>query len=154
MRKSYFIIIAFALILAIVVGFQALNKSNKNQGSQTQVLSESDAQIPNLEARTNSEGAVEVTVTPKNLSGKEWVFEIALNTHSKELASDLTKTAILLDDKGNEYMPLGWEGDPPSGHHRSGILKFNPVLPQPTLITIKIRQVGGIEERNFTWQLN
>lgn len=137
----------------VVVGFQIFNKSDKNQKLSVSLLSESDAQTPELETLTNSEGAVIVTVTPKNLSDKEWGFLITLSTHSQELTTDLAKTTVLLDDKEKEYMPFAWQGDPPGGHHRSGILKFNPVSPQPRLMTIKIYQVGEIEERNFTWQL-
>lgn len=143
MTKKYLIIIIFALILVIIIGFQVLNRPNENQGPQ----------ISNLGARTNNEGAVEITVTPKKLSDKEWAFEMTLNTHSVDIGEDLTKASVLINENGNEYNPIEWQGDPPGGHHRSGILKFNSISPRPTLITLKIRQVDGIEERNFTWQL-
>lgn len=150
MKKIYFITIIFALIFAIAA-FWASNKSDKNQKSRGQAP-QAVAQIPNLEAWTNNEGAVEITVAPKNLSDKEWVFEITLNTHSEELTTDLAKTTVLFDDKGNEYAPIVWEGDPPGGHHRQGILRFAPILSQPKSIALKIFQIGGIGERNFTWQ--
>jgi len=155
MNKIYFITIIFALILTGFIGLQFFNKSNENRGlqMQTPILSESVAPSLNLETQINSEGGVEVSVTPKSFSNKEWLFGIALNTHSKELTADLVKSVILIDDKGNEYKPIDWQGDPPGGHHRSGILKFNSISSQPTSITIKILEVGGIKERDFVWQL-
>lgn len=147
------VIIIFAVVLAIVIGLQFFNKPGENQSPQTATLSEVVPQISYLKTQTNNEGAVEITVTPKNLSNKEWVFDIALNTHSMEIGEDLTKVSVLVDEDGNEYKPIEWQGDPPGGHHRKGILKFAPISPQPQSIILKIFQVGEIKERNFTWQL-
>ena len=81
------------------------------------------------ESRTNSEGQVSVAVTPKNLAmnASVWEFEIVLDTHSVELDYDLAKNSALVDSSGNKHSPFDWEGDPPGGHHRKGVLKFRPV---------------------------
>lgn len=152
MRKFYFIIIIFGIILYSGLWFLN-NKSNINQESQSLTQAKSASQLSNLESQSNSDGAVTVTVTPVNFSDKEWNFNIVLNTHSEELTTDLTKDAILLDDKNNEYLPSEWQSDPPGGHHRNGTLKFKSVSPLPESITLKILGVGGIEERIFTWPL-
>ena len=152
MTKNYLIIIALALILILAIGFQVWNKSSENQESPVPALSESVTQTSDLEPQTNNDGPVTITVIPRKFTNAEnWEFEMNLETHSVELNEDLIKAAILTaDNKG--YEPIAWDGDPPGGHHRSGILKFKSISPQPKSIALKILQVGGIEERNFTWQ--
>ena len=108
-----------------------------------------------LETKTNSEGPVEVGVTPRRIvpTDAEWSFEISLNTHSYELNDDFLAASELRDEQGNAYKPIAWDGDPPGGHHREGVLKFKAIAPQPSSITLGIQDVGGIKERKFTWQL-
>lgn len=103
--------------------------------------------------KTNSEGTVTIKVTPQNISGdaESWDFKISLDTHSGDLTDDLTAVSLLSDEKGKEFKPISWVGDPPSGHHREGILKFDPISPKPESITLKINQVGGVEKRIFLW---
>ena len=108
-------------------------------------------QIPDLEPQKNNDGQVTVTVTPlKSASAGILEFEITLNTHSVELNEDLIKAAVLIADDKN-YTPTAWDGDPPGGHHREGILRFASISPQPESITLKIRNVGGVAERDFTF---
>ena len=141
MIKSYLIIIVFALVLAFVIGFQVLNK-----------FSEPVTRTFDLKLQTNNEGPVTVTVSPRKSTNADTLeFEIILETHSVELSEDLIKSAVLTANNKN-YEPIAWDGDPPGGHHRSGILKFKSIFPQQKSMTIKIYRVGGIEERNFTWQ--
>lgn len=149
--KKDFILIIFALIVASVIGLRLGNKADKNQ--EWPAKSSEFTTPSSLEAQINTEGSVEVTVVPKIISEKEWSFEITFDTHSEELAFDLAKNAVLVDDQGNEYAPLAWEGDSAGGHHRNGILKFSQPSLRPASITVKISQVGGIAERNFTWQI-
>ena len=49
--------------------------------------------------------------------------------------------------------PMAWEGDPPGGHHRKGVLVFKPLDPMPATITLDVREVGGVADRTFTWNL-
>ncbi len=151
MKKSYFAIgIIFITIIAIVVFLPKQKVDIVSQQKETQQLSPASPS-GNFEAKINSEGSVTVEVVPKNID--EGTFIVILNTHSVELSDDLTKSAVLKDENGKEYRPIGWEGAPPGGHHREGILKFGLISPQSKSIVLKIFKVGGIEERNFTWQL-
>ena len=102
-----------------------------------------------FETKENAEGPVSVTVTPLSLRD----FEVSLNTHSEELSVDLVAVSELVDDRGKVYKPLIWEGDPPTGHHREGVLKFNPITSKPKSIELKIENVGGVTERSFKWDL-
>ena len=99
--------------------------------------------------------SVTVEVTPLELSkeAKTWNFAVAFTTHSGNLDQDLTKVTVLTDDQGNVYQPTVWEGSPPGGHHRSGTLRFNPINPTPKFIELKVKDVGGVPERSFKWNL-
>lgn len=141
MKKLFYcvITIAFVLFLATVVGLQVLDRSG------------SVIQIPDLELQTNNDGQATVTVTPlKSASAGTLEFEIILDTHSVELNEDLIKAAVLIADDKN-YTPTAWDGAPPGGHHRKGVLRFAPISPSPKSITLKIRNVGGVAERDFTF---
>lgn len=105
-------------------------------------------------SQKNEEGLVAVTVTPKEISGTSGLtFEISLDTHSVQLDYDLAQLIILIDEKGNVYKPISWQGDPPGGHHRSGILSFPATSASLDSITLKIFEIGGLPERTFTWDL-
>ncbi len=108
-----------------------------------------------LAPQTRSEGGVQVKVTPKNITvaADTWDFEIALNTHSVALDQDLVKTTVLVDAQGKQYLPIAWEGDPPGGHHRSGVLRFKPLAELPSALELRINGVGGVDARAFRWQL-
>lgn len=103
-------------------------------------------------AQTDSQGEVDIEVTPKVLeAGKEASFQVTLNTHSIELSQDLGKVSKLVDGQGNEYLPVSWSGGT-GGHHISGDLIF-PKIPQDTkLVELKISGIGGVE-RTFKWEL-
>ena len=75
-----------------------------------------------------------------------------MSTHSVELDQDLTQVTVLVDDQGKEYKPLSWEGAI-GGHHREGTLIFDSITPIPKLIEMKIRDIDGISERSFKWDL-
>ena len=121
-------------------------------------LADNDTSSPGLISllpQINSEGPVTVKVSPRDLSqsSTSWDFEDVLDTHSGNLDQDLVKTSILVDDKGDQYIPISWEGDSPQGHHRQGILKFNQINPRPKSIELKISQIGEINQRSFKWEL-
>jgi len=104
------------------------------------------------ESKIDSQGIVSVTVTPLQLStdASEWKFNVVLDTHSGSLDEDMLTSAILTDSNGNEYRPTNWDGAPPGGHHREGVLTFIPGKPAPRSVTLKIQNVG-VPERDFTW---
>lgn len=107
-----------------------------------------------LSTQTASIGNVTYKVTPKNLSrsSSSWDFEISLDTHTGSLDQDLV-SLILLSDGKNEYKALKWEGDPLGGHHREGILKFQPLGSGVTSVILKIKPGGNTEETSFTWEV-
>lgn len=105
--------------------------------------------------QSNNEGQVTVQVTPQEVSAKAatWRFAVQFDTHVKALNEDLLVAALLSDGHGHEEAPAAWEGDPPGGHHRRGVLLFKPMVPTPASITLRIQGVGGVAERSFIWSL-
>lgn len=118
--------------------------SQSNQSANTE---------PATPPQTNSEGSVEVTVTPSNLdpTAETWTFSVSLNTHSVELVDDLSQQAFLVTTGGGEEPALSWTGDPPGGHHRQGTLKFKKTRTRPKDIVLLLKNVNGIAERRFVW---
>jgi len=109
----------------------------------------------NLSSKENEGGNVTVTVTPKVLEiGKNPVFEIEFETHSVDLAFDVTKQSSLVDNKGNIFSQSTWNGSPPGGHHRSGILSFNNSLAQTNNVELIIKNIAGVTERKYKWNLS
>ena len=108
-----------------------------------------------FKSQTSNAGGVTVTIKPQSLSENitAWNFEVTLNTHAIELTADLVEAVVLIDESGNEYEPTGWKGDSLGGHHREGMLSFQPLDPLPRAITLLVRNIGEIKERNFSWQL-
>lgn len=116
---------------------------------------EPEAAAPVFEPQSNSEKAVTVQVTPLNLpaGGDTLDFEVAFNTHSVDLSFDPTLISVLRDDQGREYPAAGWEGAEPGGHHRSGVLKFTAFEDAPAFVEVVIRDLAGVPERVFRWEL-
>jgi hypothetical protein len=144
--KNLSLIAAFIIgivLLIVIVNLPASYKAPENNSAEI-ITSE-------LAIQTNDAGGVVVVVTPIDQS--DWSFEVALNTHSIEIGEDLVKVSVLLDQSGNVYQPISWEGNPPGGHHRTGILHFGAITPSPESITLIIKQVGGIAERKFKWTI-
>lgn len=113
------------------------------------------AEMTDSVQRTSNERGVKVTVIPKNLlnGAKAWEFEVTLETHTQSLNDDLAKSAVLIAG-GMQYAPLGWEGTPPGGHHRKGLLRFKTVTPRPQSVELQIRLGGETAPRNFQWRMN
>lgn len=108
---------------------------------------------PTLSAQTTSAGGVTVKATPRNLSGKAWEFEIVFDTHSQDLSDDLMKAASLAAEGGTSIPPVAWQGDPPGGHHRKGVLRFDAIAPMPASVELRIQRPGEPAPRAFRWQL-
>ena len=113
------------------------------------------AASPNLPAQTSSAHGVTIKVTPKNLARNagSWEFAIVLDTHSEDLSDDLVKSSLLLDGAGGRHSPTAWDGAPPGGHHREGVLRFRPISPRPQSIELQITRAGEDTPRSFRWQL-
>jgi len=108
-----------------------------------------------LETRTSSAAGVTVKVTPKDVApdAAAWVFAVVLDTHSRDLSDDLVKNSVLLDARGARHAPIAWEGAPPGGHHRAGVLRFKALGPAPGAFELQIRRAGESAPRVFRWSL-
>lgn len=109
-----------------------------------------------LPSQTSREGAATVKVTPRNIApgAKTWDFEVSMDTHSGSLDEDMTRAAALIDTSGRAQPPLAWEGAPPSGHHRKGVLRFEALPGSPASLELRIDGVGGVQQRVFRWRLS
>lgn len=140
MIKNKYKLLLFLFAAFIVISCTSIKKS---QNAESQNLVKNKNAFQTL---ISTENNVEFQVTP--LSPSE--FQIEINTHSVELDFDLTEISALYDDTGNAYKPLKWEGSPPSGHHRSGILKFPQISKNAKSIKLVIIDST---EREFSWDI-
>jgi len=108
--------------------------------------------------RSHSGGGVRIEVTwldPSALAKGEAIsFEVRMNTHTVDLDEyDLLKLALLRNDKGKVFKPKAWESPQGGGHHRSGVLVFPKLDPGSRSLELIIRDVAGIKERAFRWEV-
>lgn len=113
------------------------------------------ASAAELEARTSRAAGVTVKVTPKDVApgSSTWAFVVVLDTHSQDLSDDLVKDSALVDARGTRYAPIAWEGAPPGGHHREGVLRFKALGAAPGAFELQIRRPGESAARVFRWTL-
>ena len=106
------------------------------------------------ETKVDEQSSVTIEVTPLELGNDaaEWRFAVALDTHSVDLGNDM-RSSVLTDEKGNVSLPTAWKGAEPGGHHREGVLVFDAMRPVPQAVSLVIKDVGGVAERTFTWEL-
>ena len=106
-----------------------------------------------LDAQVNREGPVQVRVKPRSLAtdAKVWEFEVAFNTHSVAIDGDPAKFSVLVDTSGKSHTAIAWQGDPPGGHHRRGVLQFKP-LANEKAVELHINGVAGVATRSFRWE--
>ncbi len=104
---------------------------------------------------TSAARGVTVKVTPENLraDAETWVFAVAFEAHSQELADDLVNTVVLVADDGREVKPSAWNGPPAGGLRREGKLEFRAPRPAPKSIELRMRRVGETAPRTFRWTL-
>lgn len=97
--------------------------------------------------------AVTVTITPLNIAvgAATWEFKVVLDTHSQDLQDDLLKSTAIIDGPGNEQQPIAWQGSPPGGHHREGLLQFSAPDPRPATIELRLKRPNEPEPRRFKW---
>lgn len=101
----------------------------------------------------STQNAVTLDVTPRSASADGSLpIEITLTTHSQELNDDLLNTAVLVTADGIKHRPTEWKGDPPGGHHRKGVLVFNPYPAGKQNLELIIQRPGESQPRRFRWQ--
>ena len=114
-----------------------------------------DAQPKSAETakQSNDEGGITLQVT-WNGELESPSFDVVMDTHSVDLdAYDLGQLAVLRTDAEDELEPVGWDA-PEGGHHRTGILRFARLDAGAGYIELVIRDVSGVPERRFRWQVN
>ena len=99
-------------------------------------------------------GGVTVKATYLNPAGAdEPQFSVVLDTHSVNLDPyDFKAISALRDDKGKSYQPSKTEGKG-SGHHREATLTFPKISPEAGALELVIKDVAGVKERVFRWDL-
>jgi len=133
---------------AVALGYGQL------EGAAGQADEAPAAQAKANATRTNEGGAVTFEVTLLGMDGASDTldFEVAMNTHSVELGFDLAKLAVLRTDTGAKVAPSAYRGG--SGHHVTGLLSFPAgQLADASTLKLLIRDVAGVAEREFVWQL-
>lgn len=108
-----------------------------------------------IAVQSSSEQGVTVKVTPRSIGSADsrWEFAVVMDTHSADLSDDLTLSATLVTDEGRTFRPVRWQGAPPGGHHREGVLAFDVPAPRPGVIELRIARPGESAPRIFRWQL-
>lgn len=103
--------------------------------------------------RVESAGGVTVRVALLHGAESETRFDVALDTHSVNLDSyDLKGLAVLRDGTGRTYEPIRIENKG-SGHHREFIVAFPKIDPAVKKIELVIKDLAGVKERSFSWEL-
>lgn len=104
--------------------------------------------------QTSDEQGIKATATLQAVSGKSkiWTVEVTMETHTRSLVDDMSKAAVLVVD-GKAYAPVDWEGSPPGGHHRKGLLRFKSIEPQPVQLELQLRLSVDAAPRSFRWRL-
>lgn len=106
------------------------------------------------EMQSNNENRVRIDVQPVQLTpGRPIKFEVRMNTHSAALGQDMAAVSTLKDNNGRVYKATGWQGSPPGGHHRKGILEFSNLADNTESITLVIRNIDNVPERIFNWKI-
>ena len=110
---------------------------------------------PAFSARSSDSAGVRMVVTPKALGPgvTVWEFEVVMDTHTKPLDENLAQVTALVDEGGRRYTLVAWQGDPPGGHHRKGVLQFSAPAEMPVSVELQITGVGGAGTRTFRWEL-
>ena len=141
-------------VIAVATSFGVTALSSQPAGSVVAEKSLPDETIE-LSARNNSENRVSIDAKPVEFTFSEPVtIAMALNTHSGSLEYDLSEISTLICDKGFEFEPLRWEGSPPGGHHRRGMLIFPEFDHQISHMKLVVEGVYGVPERVFEWTIS
>ncbi len=153
MKYWRFIAIGLAVIFLLYYYFAVYPDGRKGREQAAQTSQEQNAK--QWETKTDEPPPVSIKITPTEFGkdAKLWKFTVVFTAHSGDLDQDPTKVAVLVDDKGSVYQPVSWEGPGPGGHHREGALIFNSINPIPKYVELKIKDVGGVPERSFRWNL-
>ena len=106
-------------------------------------------------SKRDASGPVAVTVTllERPVVGASVRVRVALDTHSVGLDGIKFEEAVAVRAlDGAEVAPAGVERATGGGHHREAVLIF-PAPGQSGALIIVVKNVGGIAERAFSWEV-
>jgi hypothetical protein len=96
---------------------------------------------------------VSVTLLAPPAAAAPLKAKVVLDTHSVALDGiDFEKAVALRTEDGADIAPTALEEATGSGHHRQVVLVF-PALTQAGPFRIIVKNVGGVAERSFAWEL-
>ncbi|MDO8621112.1 MAG: hypothetical protein Q7R31_02420 [Candidatus Levybacteria bacterium] len=147
--------VAIVLLVVFVTALLALiliDKTTKKETVSSKERAKPTQALAKYKTQGNSEGSVIIEVTPLAISTKEnVVFGVSMDTHSVELNKNLKEISLLVDDMGNEYKAISWDGGI-GGHHLEGTLVFPKVNSEAKEVKLIIYGIAGIN-REFKWDL-
>jgi len=98
-------------------------------------------------------GPVTVTVTLVESSASGIKAKVVLDTHSVPLDGIAFDQAVSLRrPDGTDIVPAAVEQMTGGGHHRTAVVAF-PAADGGTEVRIAVKNVGGVPERVFRWDL-
>lgn len=152
MKYWRFIIIGLAFVFLLYYYFAVYRDARQHDTTNTS--QQQTTTQKQWETKTDEQSPVLVKVTPVQFGSNQhqWKFEVTFTTHSGDLDFDPIKAAVLLNDTGEIFSPTLWEGPGSGGHHISGNLSFNAIS-NTKFVELKIKNVGGVAERSFKWNL-
>ncbi len=111
--------------------------------------------VPSSTPQSQSAGGVTVKVAYVNWkSNEEPRFHVVLDTHSVDLDSyDLKGLTFMRDENGKAYDLTAAENKG-GGHHREIVLLFAKPDAGVKRLELVIKDVAGIKERVFRWNLD
>lgn len=104
--------------------------------------------------RTVSGAGVAVKVTPVDPeTSNDLRFQVIFDAHPVNLDGyDLKTITVLRDDTGKNYLPTEVENKG-GGHHREVTVIFPKIAREAKSFEVVIKDVGGMKERTFRWDL-
>lgn len=136
---------AIIAVVSLLVGlfFFSFSTTRVNSGASAGDLTQ-----------TQSGGGVAVKVTYLNPKASDNVrFQVVLDTHSVNLDGyDLKDLSLLRDETGRTYEVIKAENKG-SGHHRVITITFSKPGSEAKRIELVIKDIAGVKERSFHWNL-
>jgi hypothetical protein len=95
-----------------------------------------------------------VAATLQKDRGDATAIKLTLDTHSANLDGyKFEGIALLRDETGKTYPVETIEKSSGGGHHREAVLRFGRVSPEAKTIELIVKDVAGVKERTFRWNL-
>lgn len=138
-----------ALLVVLLLGIFALP-----QVPEVSSASEVKLTAVDLEAREVAGNGIWVTVAGRyEPPQRSLTFVMKFTTHSGSMDFEVDKIAALEINGRPVSLPVVWNGSPPGGHHRSGVLRFEQVPANVKSVRLVLSSKGRFGEREFSWEL-